>query len=552
MAWALVALVLGCGSKGPKSSTAASSNQGGQTPAASNAGQPGGAADAGTAGTGGSDASGGSVGSGEGGSGNATSHVGELTPPGDDASRAQACRFYFDTICARIRDCEAPTFRPCASPADLCPDILFSSESTWTVPEVLSCAEQWTTHSCDELRVDRWPACSQRSGEREDGSDCVFDAQCQSGVCLGGMVPEYQLTCGQCVSPAPRNGACDEHTPCSMGQTCQESACVDISEPAPGSCGPTMPCPTGQRCAAGHCEEIVEIVEVVRCDDATPCPAGQVCHLSTCVDPLPLGATCTRTTPCEEGFVCGIELAPEGEDEPTEGTCQPLPPIGEPCVPTFVSMGACAEGATCTSRPTGDCVALRQIGESCGYTQCVQGAYCNTYGSVTDVPSHTCYADRVAGEPCFGWDEICAEGLACLCSGTDCASTICAVPRPSGESCDSVTALCAESLTCVAGTCVDPTSPDAGTEPDVSVLGRPCTRTHAYGREPGDCNTQVEGIECLCADPKCTVSYCAQPRLEGQDCESPTALCRQGLACLAGQCVALDSLGIETESCSAS
>ena len=50
-----------------------------------------------------------------------------------EATANRACREYFAAVCARIRECGAPTFRPCESPIDACPDILFADDSTWTV-----------------------------------------------------------------------------------------------------------------------------------------------------------------------------------------------------------------------------------------------------------------------------------------------------------------------------------------------------------------------------------------------------------------------------------
>jgi hypothetical protein len=43
----------------------------------------------------------------------------------------------------------------------------------------------------------------------------------------------------------------------------------------------------------------------------------------------------------------------------------------------------------------------------------------------------------------------------------------------------------------------------------------------------------------------------AASRLEGETCNGMTEVCRQGLTCKAGRCVAVESLGIEAKSCSA-
>ena len=125
----------------------------------------------------------------------------DLTPAEEDPSAMQVCREYFETICSRIRQCGAPTYRPCESPPDLCPDILFASGSTWMVEEVVACTETWKTHDCQMLANDTWPPCSARHGTRPNESSCVFDAQCASGSCVGGIVPLYDAACGSAQRP---------------------------------------------------------------------------------------------------------------------------------------------------------------------------------------------------------------------------------------------------------------------------------------------------------------------------------------------------------------
>src|SRR5207244_3291260 len=102
-------------------------------------------------------------------------------------SDGEACRGSFTAGCARIRQCNAPKFRPCERPIDACPDILFSEDSAWTVAQVVSCTAEWKTHSCDALQTDQGPACSQVPGARPLGGKCAFDTQCQTGRCIGGV-----------------------------------------------------------------------------------------------------------------------------------------------------------------------------------------------------------------------------------------------------------------------------------------------------------------------------------------------------------------------------
>ena len=257
---------------------------------------------------------------------------------------------------------------------------------------------------------------------------------------------------------------------------------------------------------------------------------------------------CTELTPCAEGLGCQIELLDGADREPVSGTCEPLPPVGQPCLPSFASLGLCADGGTCDSRPTGNCVPLRDVGESCGFTTCVEGAHCQIFGDVVvDVPSHMCYADRGPGEECFGVNEMCAAGTKCLCEDDACASERCTPLLQEGATCDGARELCAPPLRCHDGAC---TAVDTDEPPAIAaVLGLPCNRFSDYGRVLGDCPDVSNEIECLCIDATCTTSICARPSVAGEPCNGETELCRQGFVCENATCVALEFQDLEALSC---
>lgn len=464
----------------------------------------------------GSGFAGGSAGSGSQCSGSDCSSGGAATAA-DGAAAARACRDYFTTVCARIRECGAPRFRPCESPIDACPDILFSDGSGWTVPQVAACTEEWKTHDCAALTTDQGPACSQLLGVRPVGGACVFDVQCQSGHCNGGVVPSYQASCGSCAELAPSHGACDEQHVCPSTELCEQGTCID---------GPVA---MGNSCVG------------------TACPNGQTCNRGLCVPLVPLGGPCDYSSACVAGLACQIEIIPEPEPEPDQGTCRPLPAIGQPCLPTFGHSGLCVDGGTCSSRPTGMCVPLVEVGQSCGFTRCVPGAYCQVEGYAS-LPSHLCYARGNEGDACphEGGDlgtAACADGLDCLCAAPDCLMGVCSQARAAGQSCNATTEQCKNGLLCTTGVCVDPNM-SAGSVP----AGADCRRTTAFGRESGGC---MEGLDCLCTDPQCTQSLCASPRLAGETCDAQRQICRQGLTCAQGLCTELSSRDFESQSCSA-
>jgi hypothetical protein len=439
-------------------------------------------------------------------------------------SEAQACRDYFTAVCARIRECGAPKFRPCESPIDACPDMLFSEDSTWTLAQVVSCTAEWKTHSCDALLTDKGPACSQVPGSRPLGGECAFDTQCQTGRCIGGIVPSYQATCGTCGDVAPSHGACSATLVCPAGQSCEAGTCTD--RPTPVEPKPAAQC------------------------YAIKCPDEQTCSAGKCVARRAVGETCSRETKCQAGLGCQIAPVSNTEDEQPEGICYPLPAIGQPCLPTFGVTGLCETGGTCTNRPTGNCVPLVEVGGACGFTHCVAGAYCNVLGYDNNLPTHICYERGKAGAFC-DYDSsdrgaaACAEGFDCVCADATCSAGACTAVRRLGESCGDGQR-CLTGLACLVGVCAEPADPNSpqGQLPP----GMPCLRSTAFGRESSNC---VEGLDCLCADAACTHALCALPRVLGESCDGQAQICRQGFTCTAGRCAELTTRDLEDASCNA-
>ena len=87
------------------------------------------------------------------------------------------------------------------------------------------------------------------------------------------------------------------------------------------------------------------------------------------------------------------------------GTCKPLPAIGEPC-----SYEGCVAGAYCDGSV---CVATPKVGEPCGGGyQCPESSYCDANG--------TCQAAKANGAAC---------GEATECASSRCKSGICVVDQ---------------------------------------------------------------------------------------------------------------------------
>lgn len=484
--------VWGCGSTssggpgvsgGSAANTAGQASGGGGTTSGSGPGQAG----SNHAGVAGSSAQAGAGGSG--GSGVVSSEA------------AQACRAYFQGICARVAECGAPKLHPCESPADACPDILFSQGSSWTVASLNACTETWKTHDCAALAKDQWPACSTVPGTRERGKSCTFDAQCQSGQCNAGFEQGYEASCGICAETATLDGTCDEQHVCPAPQSCRAGDCVGRAPLGDPKCAGVV-CPDDLRCSGG-----------------------------VCLTKLPEGSACIDNQSCQAGLDCQIELVAASAPEPKTGTCKALPAVGAACLPTFGRRGACPDGATCDGRPTGKCVPLGKIGQACSAGKCEAGAYCQIYG-YQSLQAHQCYALGKAGDACphQGADlgfASCAEGLSCLCDTPGCKQGKCRAGGNEGDLCGAGEA-CGDRFTCVDGKCVNPTT--AGN----TAAGQPCLRSSQFARESSSCGT---GLDCLCTDAACKTPLCATPRNVGEACNGTTQICNQGLLCVEAKCV---------------
>ncbi len=504
-------LGLGCG-KSSSSSSSGSSGSG----AGANAGVDAGAGDAGTSAKGG-----------DAGTNNQGGYAGMSCGPGCfpggtggtgvpvDTEENKACRGYFSAVCARVRECGIKNWGPCESPIDVCPDSLFSKGSAWTSEAVTACTEAWKTHDCAALTKLQGPTCSQVPGTRPLGEPCSFAAQCQSGICSGGVAVGFVAQCGVCAELSTLDGTCDEQNICPAPNNCVAGACTGR--------GPQL----DQKCIGIECD------------------AGLRCEAGFCVARKPLDSVCTDNGQCALDLGCQIELVAAPEPEPTTGTCKPLPAIGGACLPTFGHVGACPSGASCDNRPSGKCVALAQIGQACGYAKCVTGAYCPITG-YQSVPPHVCHALAAEGADCpheetdLGY-SACAGDISCLCGEPNCKTGKCAKPRYAKESCNSASQRCNEGLVCVNGSCVDPTD-----ETGVTAAGSPCLRYSTFARETSSCQA---GLECLCPDTACTTPICATPRLAGEICDTKTQLCRQGLTCTPGGCTEVVTRGIDALAC---
>jgi hypothetical protein len=321
------------------------------------------------------------------------------------ALKYSACVTYARTQCQRrFVDCgeRSSAEQPCSASLDRCPDLSFSAGSTWTVESLLSCAEEWKTFSCDDIRQNKRPSCAQIKGTRQLEEPCLFPNQCASGSCTklkkdGTGVSGY-ANCNVCGSLSALAGPCN----------------------VPGyDCALDLTCNSTQTCVKKASIGIVGAT----CDDDTTCGG--------------YGVSCRK--------------------DPADGVkrCLTWPVAGESCADGFCSDGYyCSDAKVCVSAPA--------LGEACrvkGPAQCAPGLVCSSY---FDVQSYVCIAPRKLGEACLG-DDVwraprgnCEVGLRCDCGELSCdlKSGICRQARGQGETCTDQNSMCVPGTTCIDGTCV--------------------------------------------------------------------------------------------------
>lgn len=259
-----------------------------------------------------------------------------------------------------------------------------------------------------------------------DGSGCVLEEDCDSGICEMGMcIPptcmdgvtngnETDNDCGGDTCPACPNGAdCDSGADCVSGAcdtgTCVAGSCndmiqngletdVDCGGPICGPCMPDAECMEDDDCDSGVCDEAMGVCLMPACDDnvengdetdidcgnscgANTCEVGEGCDDDTdCVEMVCELTVCSAPD-CFDGVQNGIETGVDCGDNVGPGC--PLCDGGEGCISDADCVsGVCDEMAgTCQDPTCMDGVQNQDetdedCGNSCGAT-CVVGEICD-------------------------------------------------------------------------------------------------------------------------------------------------------------------------------
>jgi len=237
-------------------------------------------------------------------------------------------------------------------------------------------------------------------------ADCgAFDTPCTRAICAPGV------GCGS--TPRLTAASCDDHDPCTLGDTCVGGACLG----AAADCGGDDP-PCGVRvcdAAAGGCV-VAPLPDGAACDDADPCTAGDTCGGGACggatdlcgaCQGLALGDGCTVDDPCAQA-----------------GRCQwagPLllcvaPPVDcaawdTPCADGYARVGAACENIDECAAGTADCPANSGCVDSPGGFACACDSGFLPIGSLCLAPCTAGYtrADGATEHAAGGCAELLCE-----------------------------------------------------------------------------------------------------------------------------------------------
>jgi hypothetical protein len=298
-----------------------------------------------------------------------------------------------------------------------------------------------------------------------DGASCSDSNACTSGDhCSGGScVASSTVTCtasdqchdvgtcnpstGGCSNPnKPNNTACDDHTACTQGESCQYGVCGSPTFTV--SCNSPSQCQTGTgacNATTGNCS-YANKVNGSSCDDGLICTSGETCQSGVCGSPtanscgLPavvysydqignltsqVPAACQATTCAAQGKTC--DTMSDGCGATLNcGSCV----VGQVCL----SSGVCCQPTTCAAQGMN----CDSISDGCGGTlscgTCPAGYVCGGNNVCICAPGALCCPAgyTLCGSSC---DNLNTDANNCGACGNVCPGTLNGGPSCNNGSC---------------------------------------------------------------------------------------------------------------------
>jgi hypothetical protein len=266
---------------------------------------------------------------------------------GSSVSLATACTDLATSQCGMQQSCDPRGFEvafadlaSCVARLQLpCPIIASAPGSGYSAGSIESCATAMASTSCADFLNNVGPTACRIRGSLPLGAPCVDDAQCAG-------VDNFCSMNGRCGVCAPRKPLTDVNDPFAFGSCARNEGCQD----------------------------------------------SLVCTLSLCAQPLPAGATCDLTHPCQWPSACvGTTCGPA-----TLGAGAPCDLYASGCDPN--------QRLVCADEDIDVCIQIPAVhrGEVCGLmgnlvTQCLDGMICDV---LSGDYLGTCQPPLADGAPC--------------------------------------------------------------------------------------------------------------------------------------------------------
>lgn len=276
----------------------------------------------------------------------------DASAPGVPPTAAEACETWSAAFCAAFAKKGADMFAvsygdegACRAIEDAgCRAIFALPDIGWTPEAWMSCAAATPAASLSELVFRKPQACRAPAGKRPEGAPCSRYEQCAQGACIRPV----GAACGACGPTRGQGQACMRPSDCQDGLDC-------IPEGDGFACAPSAtevpigtPCTATADCGAWrYCKGTAVWSSTARtwsyvggtCQGFTAVRAPEACgRFFTSLDN-------DRRREIHDVKVCVLATSKceFSKEDPTKGTCVPLPTLGQLCS----TARPCATGTEC-------------------------------------------------------------------------------------------------------------------------------------------------------------------------------------------------------------